>query len=218
MLRLAVFLGNPGAEHERNRHNAGRLLCAGLPFYQSLSWTRKFRGLYASLPAEIAGRGICEDPPSGIIHFLVPETFMNLSGESVSAAAGFYKLGAAEIIAVHDELELDAGAVSLKFGGGLGGHNGLRSLKQHLGTGDFWRLRIGIGRPPGRAPGEGGPPVKGVHEGGDGAIASWVLSDFGRTEEAVFEAVLEATSNVLVKALVMGPESLLPVWGKKSVL
>lgn len=218
MLRLAVFLGNPGAEHERNRHNAGRLLCAGLPFYQSLSWTRKFRGLYASLSAEIAGRGICEVPPPGLVHFLVPETFMNLSGESVSAAADFYKLAAAEIIAVHDELELESGTVSLKFGGGLGGHNGLRSLKQRLGTGDFWRLRIGIGRPPGRAPGEGGPPVRGAREGGDGAIASWVLSDFSRAEEAALEAVLEAASSVLVKAIVLGPESLLPGWGKKRVL
>jgi PTH1 family peptidyl-tRNA hydrolase len=148
----------------------------------------------------------------------MPETYMNLSGEAAAAAAGFFKIKPEELILVHDELELPLGTVSLKRGGGLGGHNGLRSARQCLGTADFWRLRLGIGRPPGRLPGEGGPPVKGVREGGGGEIARWVLSDFERGEEPALEAVLEAGAQVLAAALTAGPETLLPEWGKKRVI
>ena len=78
----------------------------------------------------------------------MPETYMNLSGESAAGLASFYKIPPQEILAVHDEIELDFGTVSLKRGGGLGGHNGLRSLKSCLGTPDFWRIRLGVGKPP----------------------------------------------------------------------
>jgi PTH1 family peptidyl-tRNA hydrolase len=223
MLRLVVFLGNPGPEYERNRHNAGRLLAARLPFYAALSWTKKFKGRFASCDSDVilgGGAPPAAPPgfsPSGTVYFLMPETWMNLSGEPVRAAAGFLKIKPEEIIVVHDELELAPGVVSFKFGGGLGGHNGLRSIKQCLGSADFWRLRIGIGRPAGRLPGEGGPPVKGVHAGGTGEIAGWVLSDFPAAGEPVLSAALEAAAAALVTALAAGAERLLPEWGKKRV-
>jgi PTH1 family peptidyl-tRNA hydrolase len=212
MLDLAVFLGNPGAEYGRNRHNAGRLLAEKLPFYDTLAWRKKYKGLYAALdrvklsPAEASGARPAE--ASGAVHFLIPETYMNLSGDSVRAAASFFRISPDRIIVVHDELELPLGTVSLKFSGGLGGHNGLRSMKARLGTADFWRLRVGIGRPPGRLPGEGGPP------GSGGDVSGWVLSDFGAAEAPLLEAALAAASGLLVRALDAGPEGLLPEWKK----
>ncbi|MDR2143352.1 MAG: aminoacyl-tRNA hydrolase [Treponema sp.] len=207
MIRLAAFLGNPGPEYERNRHNAGRLLVRRLPFYGELFWTKKFRGLYAS-------REIARKEFSSKIHLLLPETYMNLSGESVFAAAAFYKIRPEEIIVVHDELELPPGTVSFKFGGGLGGHNGLRSMKSCFKTADFWRLRIGIGRPGDRKPGEGGHPVKGAQEGGSGEIAGWVLSNFAAAEQPALDAALDAAVPALVRAFETDPEALLPQWGK----
>jgi PTH1 family peptidyl-tRNA hydrolase len=202
MIELTVFLGNPGPEYERSRHNAGRILAERLPFYDSLRWQKKYKGLYASWDGE---------PPGGKIHFLKPETYMNLSGESVFAAASFFKLKCESILVVHDELELPLGTVSLKFSGGLGGHKGLRSMKACFGTADFWRLRIGIGRPDDRAPGQGGPPGSGR------GITDWVLSGFSAAEEEVLMPVLDKAACILVRALVLGPEALLPEWGKKKI-
>jgi PTH1 family peptidyl-tRNA hydrolase len=216
MIRLAVFLGNPGAEYERNRHNAGRLLARELPFYGELSWTKKFKGLYA-FKDFLRGEAAASLAPVPRIHLLQPETYMNLSGESVFAAAAFYKIKPEEIIVVHDELELSPGTVSFKKGGGLGGHNGLRSIKQCFGTADFWRLRIGVGRPPGRKPGEGGRPVQGAREGGPDDIARWVLSGFSAAEEPALDAALKAAAAALIRAFEAGPEPLLPEWGKKNV-
>ncbi|GHT58205.1 peptidyl-tRNA hydrolase [Spirochaetia bacterium] len=196
MIELAAFLGNPGREYERNRHNAGRLLAEYLPFYPSLSWQKKYKGLYAA----------CEGR-----HFLMPETFMNLSGESVFAAASFFKIKPESILVVHDELELPLGTAALKFSGGLGGHNGLRSMKACFGTADFWRLRIGIGRPDSRRPGQGG------HEGSGEGIIDWVLSDFGAAEMQALTPVLEAGAAALAAAFDKGPESLLPEWNKKKI-
>jgi PTH1 family peptidyl-tRNA hydrolase len=196
MIQLAAFLGNPGREYERNRHNAGRMLARALPFYPSLVWRKKFKGLYAS---------------SGERHFLMPETFMNLSGESVFAAASFFKLKVEEIIVAHDELELPLGTISLKFGGGLGGHNGLRSMKKSFDSADFWRIRIGLGRPDSRLPGEGGP------EGSGEGIYDWVLSDFAQEEAALLAAALDAGASLLMKAMDGAPETLLPEWAKKKI-
>jgi PTH1 family peptidyl-tRNA hydrolase len=137
---------------------------------------------------------------------------MNLSGESVGAAASFFKIPPERILVVHDELEMPLGAAGFKFGGGLGGHNGLRSMKASLGTADFWRLRIGIGRPGDREPGKGGKPER------HGDIVGWVLSDFEETELPVLERVFAAASDALTSALLRGPQSLLPEWSKKRVL
>ncbi|MCL1815620.1 MAG: aminoacyl-tRNA hydrolase [Treponema sp.] len=210
MLSLAVFLGNPGTEYARHRHNAGRLLAEKLPFYGDLAWHKKFR----SRLAHTVSGGDLQSP----CHFLVPETYMNLSGLSVQAAAAFHRIPPQKILVVHDELELPLGYLSLKFAGGLGGHNGLRSIKDSLGTAEFWRLRIGIGRPPGgRAPGEGGGEAKGVYAGGDGKIARWVLSSFNSDEAAILETVLKAGASLLIRAMTEDPETLLAEWKKKRV-
>ncbi|GHV29889.1 peptidyl-tRNA hydrolase [Spirochaetia bacterium] len=210
MIELIAFLGNPGREYAGNRHNAGRLLAEHLPFAGSLGWQKKYKGFYASLeggPGLYAGLEASRLPGMGDsaadsparFHFLMPETYMNLSGESVLAAASFFKIPPARILVVHDELELPLGTAAFKLGGGLGGHNGLRSMKACFGTPDFWRLRIGIGRP--------------NHDD----ISGWVLSDFSAAERPVLEQVLEAAAAALVQAMVEGPEKLLPEWNKKKI-
>jgi PTH1 family peptidyl-tRNA hydrolase len=211
MVELAVFLGNPGREYSGNRHNAGRLLALRLPFYGDLQWRKKFKGLYADIESRrLSGASSGGLPPR--FHFLMPETYMNLSGDSACAAAAFFKIPPERILVVHDELELPLGVLSLKFSGGLGGHNGLRSMKARLGTADFWRLRIGIGRPGDREPGEGGPPGSGK------GIIDWVLSDFTAAERPVLDHVLDAAVPLFTGALASEPETLLPEWKKKNVL
>jgi peptidyl-tRNA hydrolase, PTH1 family len=197
VIKLAAFLGNPGAEYSRNRHNAGRMLAQALPFYDSLSWQKKYKGLYASREEK---------------HFLMPETYMNLSGESVQAAAAFFKIDVKEIIVIHDELELPLGVISLKYSGGLGGHNGLRSMKKSFNSADFWRIRIGIGRPDSRLPGEGG------HEGSGEGVYDWVLSDFSKNEQETLMPVLDAGANLLMKTFEDDPETLLKEWAKKKII
>ncbi|MBN1519850.1 MAG: aminoacyl-tRNA hydrolase [Spirochaetales bacterium] len=150
MARLCVFLGNHGRKYRDNRHNVAWQFLASLEVYPSLSWQRGFKGSYAQL-----------DLPSGRVWILTPETYMNLSGESAAELARFHKIEPADILVVHDELELGFGFFGFKMGGGLGGHNGLRSMKERLGTADFPRLRFGIGRPD--------------HDD----VAGYVLSDFG---------------------------------------
>jgi PTH1 family peptidyl-tRNA hydrolase len=196
MVQLAAFLGNPGKQYAGNRHNAAWMLAASLPFYGSLSLQKKFKGQYASYQN---------------VHYLMPETFMNLSGEAVQAAAAFYKIKIEDIIVVHDELELPLGTISLKFSGGLGGHNGLRSMKASFGSADFWRLRIGIGRPDARAPGEGGP--KGSGEG----IYDWVLSDFTAREKETLQPTLDAGAALLLQTTECDPQTLLSQWAKKKI-
>jgi len=197
VIKLAAFLGNPGAEYSRNRHNAGRMLAQALPFYDSLSWQKKYKGLYASREEK---------------HFLMPETFMNLSGDSVQAAAAFFKIDVKEIIVIHDELELPLGVISLKYSGGLGGHNGLRSMKKSFNSADFWRIRIGIGRPDSRLPGEGG------HEGSGEGVYDWVLSDFSKNEQETLIPALDAGANLLMKTFEDDPETLLKEWAKKKII
>ena len=142
----------------------------------------------------------------------MPETYMNRSGDSVHEAACFYKIKTEQIIVIHDELELPLGTISLKFSGGLGGHNGLRSMRQQFGTADFWRLRIGIGRPDDRLPGQGG------REGSGRGIIDWVLSDFSTEESPVLEQTLKTAAGLLLRTLVYGPEVFLPLWSKKKVV
>jgi len=215
MIELVGFLGNPGKEYSHNRHNAGFLLAEKLPFSSGLQWQNKFSGSYAVLDRNriaLSGGSSPLEDASGKIHFLKPGTFMNLSGESVSKGASFFKIKNESILVVHDELELPLGTVSLKFSGGLGGHNGLRSMKACLGNADFWRIRIGIGRPDSRQPGQGGPPGSG--EG----IVDWVLSDFSDTEAEVLDTVLAAAGELLLRTLAAEPETLLGEWAKKKVL
>jgi PTH1 family peptidyl-tRNA hydrolase len=215
VIELVAFLGNPGKKYERNRHNAGFLLSEKLPFYDSLSWQKKFKGRYAGIDRKSLKNFMPEgsSPPEidGRLYFIKPETFMNISGESALQAASFHKIESGSVLVVHDELELPLGTVSLKFSGGLGGHNGLRSMKACFGGADFWRLRIGIGRPDKRLPGEGGPPGSGV------GIVDWVLSDFDPGEKEILDKVLETGTSLLLAALANDPETLLPFWSKRKI-
>ncbi len=125
MIQLAVFLGNPGKKHENTRHNVSRLLLPELPGAAALSWREKFHGR----TAEYAPPSPSGSAPRARCILLQPETFMNLSGKSVVAAARFYKLEAREILVIHDDLELPFGTSQGRLGGGLGGHKGLRSTE-----------------------------------------------------------------------------------------
>ncbi len=138
MIRLIVGLGNPGREYEDTRHNVGFWWVDELAQSQkiNLKSETKFHG--------ITGRGILHGHE---VLLLKPQTFMNHSGRAVGALAQFYKIEPAEILVVHDELDLQPGTARLKMGGGHGGHNGLKDIIAHLGTKDFWRLRFGIGHP-----------------------------------------------------------------------
>jgi peptidyl-tRNA hydrolase, PTH1 family len=134
---LVVALGNPGQEYQFHRHNAGYMVGEELRRRHGLPTLRsKFQGLTAE--GRIAGKRVV---------LLLPTTFMNLSGRAAADAARFYKVPVDRMLVIHDEVELPFGEVRLKEGQGLGGHNGLRSLQQSLGTRDFWRLRVGVGRP-----------------------------------------------------------------------
>jgi PTH1 family peptidyl-tRNA hydrolase len=158
---LIVGLGNPGDEHEGTRHNVGfdvvDMLAEGAGARFS---DRKFKARLAR--AKLEGQDCV---------LMKPQGYMNLSGESVGPAAGFFKIGTGEIIVIHDDLDLDSGRLKLKQGGGHGGHNGLRSLIEHLPDPGFIRVRVGIGRPPPRW-----DPV------------DWVLSRFHSAEREGMEA------------------------------
>jgi PTH1 family peptidyl-tRNA hydrolase len=149
---LIVGLGNPGREYARHRHNAGSMVLDELARRHGASWKGRFSGQLAEL--RLDGHRVA---------LLKPETYMNESGRSVAAAARFYKLEPDAILVVHDEGDFDLGRLQARKGGGLAGHNGLRSIAQHLKTPEFMRLRIGVGRP-----GRGDPRP----------LADYVLSDF----------------------------------------
>ncbi|MDR0556358.1 MAG: aminoacyl-tRNA hydrolase [Treponema sp.] len=196
MIELVAFFGNPGVKCALNRHNAGWLLAEKSSRLRSITWQKKFKGLYAECDVEASGGAA--GGVSKKVRFLKPETFMNLSGDAVSSAAFFFKLPVESVMVVHDELDLALGEVSLKFSGGLNGHNGLRSMRAAFNSVDFWRLRIGIGRP------------------ADGDVYKWVLSDFTADETPALDAALIAAEDALTRALAEGPEKLSPEWRRKK--
>ncbi|MHB8915191.1 MAG: aminoacyl-tRNA hydrolase [Thiobacillus sp.] len=135
-LRLIVGLGNPGRDYEETRHNAGFWFC-----------TRLAAQLGIPLSKEARFHGLTAHAQTQKLWLLLPQTFMNRSGQAVGALARFHRITPGEMLVVHDELDIPPGQLRLKFGGGLGGHNGLKDITAHLGTQDYWRLRIGIGHP-----------------------------------------------------------------------
>ena len=155
---LVVGLGNPGREYARNRHNAGWMVVDELARRHAGSWRAKFAGQMAEI--RVGDEKLA---------LLKPETYMNESGRSVGPAAAFFKLEPADVLVVHDEGDFDLGRLELKDGGGLAGHNGLRSIAQVLATQDFLRLRIGVGRP---------------ERGDRRPLADWVLANFEPHEHA----------------------------------
>ena len=133
--KLVVGLGNPGADYSETRHNAGFWFCERLAVRERAQFRQESR-FHGWLGKGLSGMWL-----------LMPDTFMNRSGQSVGALARFYRIAPADILVVHDELDLPPGQARLKFGGGLGGHNGLKDITAHCGTHDYWRLRLGIGHP-----------------------------------------------------------------------
>ncbi|MBW8283408.1 MAG: aminoacyl-tRNA hydrolase [Rhizobium sp.] len=171
---IIAGLGNPGAQYRDNRHNIGFMAVDAIHRRHSFSpWAKKFKAEIAD--GEIAGEKVL---------LMKPQTFMNLSGESVGEAMRFYKLGPGDIIAVHDELDLLPGKVRIKVGGGHGGHNGLKSLDAHCGK-DYRRLRLGIG-----------------HPGDKDRVHGHVLGDFAKIDRIWLEPLLDAiadNADLLVK-------------------
>ena len=155
---LVAGLGNPGCEYERTRHNAGWLVLHELARRHGGSWKSKFSGSLGEVRLGDARLAL-----------LKPETYMNDSGRSVGAAARFYKVEPEQLLVVHDDVDLEHGRIQTRRGGGLAGHNGLKSLAQHLGSQEFLRVRIGVGRP-----GRGDPRP----------VADWVLSSFSPEDDA----------------------------------
>ncbi|MCR5613254.1 aminoacyl-tRNA hydrolase [Treponema sp.] len=215
MIQLVAFLGNYGKEYEKTRHNTAWQFADSLPFYGRLNFQTKFRGQIASLDysdfvnyavqfyPELSKNGEGPVVPKTVpskIFFLKPETYMNLSGESIGEVCKFYKIKPEEVLVVHDELELKPGFFSLKWSGGLAGHNGLRSTKQILGTADFWRLRFGIGKPD------------------NVNIADYVLSNFSKDDSITMSLVYEKAGFLLAKVLLSAdPSRLIAQWGKVNV-
>ena len=173
-MKLLVGLGNPGPEYARSRHNVGYLVADEVARMTGAGFAlRKF------------GAEIAEASTGGERFWIVkPQTYMNHSGEAVGAAMRFWKLDVADLVVVHDDLDLPAGGVKLKLGGGHGGHNGLRDIAARLSTTDFWRLRIGIGHPRDSARSEQ-------------EVADFVLQPPRKEEQALIDDVIDRSLALL---------------------
>ena len=173
---MVVFPGNPGTEYKKTRHNAARLFLKYIEHgtEQPVKWKHKFNAQEGYITAGNNNRVI----------LLKPEVFMNNTGKSVAAAVNFYKVPKDGFLVVHDDMETPFGSISVKRGGGLGGHNGLKSIKNSLGHQDFYKLKIGIGR-----------PDKNI------SPSDWVLGRFSEFEESVLPDIFNAASNVLYNLL-----------------
>lgn len=154
---LVAGLGNPGREHVRDRHNVGWMVVDELARRHGGSFKSKFRGRLADVRLGEMKLALLE-----------PETYMNESGASIQSAAAFFKLPAGLVVVVHDDVDLETGRLQARLGGGLAGHNGLRSIAQRLGTQEFLRMRVGVGRP-----GRGDPRP----------VADYVLSGFAPEDD-----------------------------------
>ncbi|WP_428852232.1 aminoacyl-tRNA hydrolase [Imbroritus primus] len=187
MIKLIVGLGNPGQEYEATRHNAGFWLVDQLA---------REAGATLRLESRFHGMAARASLWREEIWLLEPMTFMNRSGQSVGALAKFYKILPDEIVVLHDELDLPPGTVKLKRGGGAGGHNGLKDIAAHLGTQDYWRLRIGIGHPRSLRPEGASAPAK-------EDVAGFVLKPPRREEQELIDAALERSIPAL-KLLAQG--------------
>ena len=188
-VHLIAGLGNPGTEYHETRHNAGFMVLDRLAGLADISVARKS---FAGLCGEGRWQG-------SRLFLLKPQTYMNLSGRSVAAALRFYKLTPADLIVIHDELDLPFGQVKVKVEGGHGGHNGLRSLMAELGTGDFVRVRVGIGRP------LKGDPVK------------YVLGNFVRDEVPLLPKVLDGVCDLLGLLLRDGVPKAMSLYNRKDL-
>jgi len=176
---LVAGLGNPGREYERTRHNAGWLVLDELARRHGSTWRSKFSGSLAEMRLGDLRLAL-----------LKPETYMNESGRSVGAAVRFFKVEPEQVLVVHDDVDLEEGRLQARAGGGLAGHNGLRSIVAHLKSPDFVRVRIGVGKPPGRQDG-----------------ADHVLRRPSRAEQADFDITIQEAADAVEAILAEGPEA-----------
>ncbi len=187
---IIAGLGNPGSKYQWTRHNAGFLFLDRIASLNGLSVIRK---QFGGLTAELERKGVR-------LVLLKPQTFMNLSGRAIIPAMQFYKLKSEQLIVVHDEIDLPLGSARLKTGGGHGGQNGLRSIMEQLGNGNFTRLRLGIGRP--------------IH----GDVTNYVLGTFTPQEMEVFARVLDGALDMLELALDEGVPKAMSLFNNKTYL
>ncbi|HZV81565.1 MAG TPA: aminoacyl-tRNA hydrolase [Geobacteraceae bacterium] len=188
--KLIVGLGNPGPKYLWTRHNAGFIVLDRFAHLAGIPATKKnFAGLY--------GEGNWQ---GNRLLLLKPQTFMNLSGRSVAEALRFHKLSPADLIVIHDDLDIPFGQIKLKDGGGHGGHNGLRSLHQELGTGNYPRLRVGIGRP------------------ARGDMADYVLSNFAKDEMTALPQLVDGIVDGLEMFISEGLPKTMSLYNNKDLL
>lgn len=176
---LLVGLGNPGPKYAKNRHNIGFMAVDEIAAdHGAQAFKSKFQGMIADI--QLSGQKALA---------LKPMTFMNNSGQSVAAAAKFYKIPPEKIVVFHDELDIAPGKVKVKKGGGAAGHNGIKSIDSHLGTQDYWRVRLGIGHPGDRA-----------------AVHNYVLGDFAKADADWLEALINTLSDRAILIVEQGAE------------
>jgi peptidyl-tRNA hydrolase, PTH1 family len=188
MFQLVVGVGNPGTEYATTRHNVAWMLLDYSSPFKEAQWKSKFKGVYSEISLQ-----------DKKYYALKPQTYMNLSGESARPLADFFKIPAQKILVIHDELDLPFGQVHFKMGGGLAGHNGLKSIAQCFGTDQFARMRIGIGRPL------------------QGSVANFVLSPFSKEEQSLLPDLLEKLHQPLLACMMEGLNKV-SVLNKKNLL
>jgi peptidyl-tRNA hydrolase, PTH1 family len=189
---LLVGLGNPGPKYAQNRHNIGFMVIDEIASRsRSEAWRSKFGGELAS--GDVAGAKAV---------LLKPQEYMNVSGQSVQRTAAFYQVEPKQVIVAHDEIDLPLGTKRVKVGGGHGGHNGLRSIIQELGSQEFLRVRVGVGRP--------GPAGKGSN------VAGFVLEDFAKSERTEVEIVIKEAADALEDIIKKGALAAMNKWNGSS--
>jgi PTH1 family peptidyl-tRNA hydrolase len=190
-LKLIVGLGNPGTDYAETRHNIGFMVATRLAERSGVALKRKgYQGFYG------VGRAAGEEAT-----ILLPQTYMNRSGESVAPACQSLGVTPADLIVVHDEIDLEFGCLRIKAGGGHGGHNGLRSIGAVLGETDYSRLRMGVGRPP---------------AGGD--VSAHVLSRFNAVERALLERFIDTATNALEDLIRNGVQDAMNRYNNRDLL
>jgi PTH1 family peptidyl-tRNA hydrolase len=192
MDRLIIGLGNYGSKYHHTRHNIGWDVFEELSFANDLRWQDKFKGQYAVLQNEQTN--------NNKIYFLKPQTYMNLSGESVQPLMAFFKINIENILVLHDEIDLPFGTIAFKKGGGLAGHNGLKSITASLGSQEFKRVRIGIGRP--------------VH----GDVSNWVLSGYEGEDKDFFRPYLSGCAKAIEEYIKLGFDKTATTYSKKKIV
>ncbi len=189
MIKLIVGVGNPGLEYELTRHNVAWIFLDGYSHIRSNTWKEKFKGHYTDFSFK-----------GSKVYVLKPQTYMNLSGESVQPLCQFFKILPEEILVIQDEIDLAFGQIHFKKGGGLAGHNGLKSIAKHVGSDGFYRMRIGVGRPQ------------------HGSVSSWVLSKFPASMDTELNIVMEKAGEALDTLLESGFKKASNLYNKKNLL